>query len=149
MNFCFFIWTRWRLKLLNNWINFKVQKYHKLIIQNVETWTWHYYRTLLLLNLTFHQILVSIEPLQRCGMPTGDSYSSGHLVPSLSDLHMLNLLRPILFRTNLPLFYRTILFEYPSVPPRFCFPRWLFPFIIFYRNAQPFLRYAIVVPYFW
>ena len=31
----------------------------------------------------------------------------------------------------------------------FPFPRWLCPFIIFYRNVQPFLRYAIVVPYFW
>ena len=34
-----------------------------------------------------------------CGMPTGDAYSSGHLVPSLWDLHMLYLLRAILFRT--------------------------------------------------
>ena len=32
-------------------------------------------------------------------MPTGDAYSSGHLVPSLWDLHMVYLLRPILFRT--------------------------------------------------
>ena len=31
----------------------------------------------------------------------------------------------------------------------FLFPRWLFPFIIFHRNAQPFLRYSLVVPYFW
>ena len=30
----------------------------------------------------------------------------------------------------------------------FPFPLLLCPFIIFYRNAQPFLRYAIVVPYF-
>ena len=36
---------------------------------------------------------------QGCGMPTGDAYSSGHLVPSLWDLHMFYLLRPILFRT--------------------------------------------------
>ena len=34
-----------------------------------------------------------------CGMPTGDAYFSGHLVPSLWDLHMFYLLRPILFRT--------------------------------------------------
>ena len=34
-------------------------------------------------------------------MPTGDAYSSGHLVPSLWDLHMFYLLRPILFRTCL------------------------------------------------
>ena len=34
-----------------------------------------------------------------CGMPTGDAYSSGHLVPSFWDLHMFYLLRPILFRT--------------------------------------------------
>ena len=34
-----------------------------------------------------------------CGMPTGDAYSSRHLVPSLWDLHMFYLLRPILFRT--------------------------------------------------
>ena len=32
-------------------------------------------------------------------MPTGDAYSSGHLVPSLWDLHMFFLLRPIFFRT--------------------------------------------------
>ena len=32
-------------------------------------------------------------------MPTGDAYSSRHLVPSLWDLHMFYLLRPILFRT--------------------------------------------------
>ena len=32
-------------------------------------------------------------------MPTWDAYSSGHLVPSLWDLHMFYLLRPILFRT--------------------------------------------------
>ena len=32
-------------------------------------------------------------------MPTGDAYSSGHLVPSLWDLQMFYLLRPILFRT--------------------------------------------------
>ena len=34
-----------------------------------------------------------------CGMRTGDAYSSGHLVPSLWDLRMFYLLRPILFRT--------------------------------------------------
>ena len=32
-------------------------------------------------------------------MPTGDAFSSGHLVPSLWDLHMFYLLSPILFRT--------------------------------------------------
>ena len=31
-----------------------------------------------------------------CGMPSGDADSSGHLVPSLWDLHMFYLLRPIL-----------------------------------------------------
>ena len=31
-------------------------------------------------------------------MPTGDAYCSRHLVPSLWDLHMFYLLRPILFR---------------------------------------------------
>ena len=55
-----------------------------------------------------------------CGMPTGDAYSSGHLVPSLWDLHMFYLLRPILF-PNLSLLFRTMLFEYPSVHSRFCF----------------------------
>ena len=34
-----------------------------------------------------------------CGMPARNAYSSGHLVPSLWDLHMFYLLRPILFRT--------------------------------------------------
>ena len=52
-------------------------------------------------------------------MPTGDAYSSGHLVPSLWDLHMFYLLRPILF-PKLSLFYRTMLFDYPSVLSRFC-----------------------------
>ena len=32
-------------------------------------------------------------------MPTGDAYSSGHLVPSLWDLHIFYLLRPIHYRT--------------------------------------------------
>ena len=32
-----------------------------------------------------------------CGMSAGDADSSGHLVPSLWDLHMFYLLRPILF----------------------------------------------------
>ena len=39
-----FIWTRCGWKLLNNWINFKVQIYHTLIVQNVETWTWRNFR---------------------------------------------------------------------------------------------------------
>ena len=34
-----------------------------------------------------------------CSIPTGDACSSGHLVPSLWDLHMFYLLRPVLFRT--------------------------------------------------
>ena len=55
-------------------------------------------------------------------MPTGDAYSSGHLFPSLWDLHMFYLLRPILF-PNLSLFFRTMLFEYPSVLSRFCFSK--------------------------
>ena len=41
----FFIWTRCGWKLLNNWINFKVQMYHTLIVQNVETWTWRHFRS--------------------------------------------------------------------------------------------------------
>ena len=53
-------------------------------------------------------------------MPTGDAYSSGNLVPSLLDLHMFYLLRPILF-PNLSLCFRTMLFEYPSVLSRLCF----------------------------
>ena len=40
----FFIWTKWGWNLLHNWINFKVQMYHTLIIQNVETWTWRHFR---------------------------------------------------------------------------------------------------------
>ena len=32
-----------------------------------------------------------------CGMPTMNAYSSGHLLPSLWDLHIFYLLRPILF----------------------------------------------------
>ena len=66
------------------------------------------------------QVQRHISYFNGCGMPTGDAYSSGHLVPSLWDLHMFNLLRPILF-PNLSLFLRTMLFEYPSVLSRFCF----------------------------
>ena len=43
-----------------------------------------------------------------CGMQTGDAYSSGHLVPSLWDLHIFYFLRPIVF-PNLSLFFRTML----------------------------------------
>ena len=44
--------------------------------------------------------VVSIEHLRRVWhAPTGDTYSFGHLVSSLWDLHMFYLLRPILFRT--------------------------------------------------
>ena len=55
--------------------------------------------------MTFTEIyLTDLERFQQnvcngCGMPTGDADSSGHLVPSLWDLHMFYLLRPILFRT--------------------------------------------------
>ena len=41
----FFIWTRCGWKLLNNWIIFKVQMYHTLIVQNVEMWTWRHFRS--------------------------------------------------------------------------------------------------------
>ena len=57
---------------------------------------------------------VSIEHSRRVWHADRDAYSSGHLVPSLWDLHMFYLLRPMLF-PNLPLFVRTMLFEYPSV----------------------------------
>ena len=54
-----------------------------------------------------------------CGMLTGNAYSSERLVPSLWDLHFL-LVETNPF-PNLSLFYRTLLFEYPSVLSRFCF----------------------------
>ena len=62
----------------------------------------------------------SIEHSRRVWHTDRDAYSSGHLVPSLWDLHMFYLLIPILF-PNLSLFYRTIFFEYPSVLSRFCY----------------------------
>ena len=55
----------------------------------------------------------------------GLAYRQGTFTPSdtqscfIWDLHMLYLLRPILF-PNLPLFYRTMHFEHPSVLSRFC-----------------------------
>ena len=55
-----------------------------------------------------------------CGMPTGDSYSSAHLVRPIWDLHFLFLLIPILF-PNCSLFFQTMHFEHPSVLSRFCF----------------------------
>ena len=63
----------------------------------------------LLMTLSEHDIftefyVTELERFQQniyngCGMPAGDADSSGHLVPSLWDLHMFYLLRPILFRT--------------------------------------------------
>ena len=56
-------------------------------------------------NLTIlPNLTTDLERFQRnicngCGMPAGDADSSGHLVPSLWDLHIFYLLRPILFRT--------------------------------------------------
>ena len=48
---------------------------------------------------TLSSVVVKSFLCNGCGMPTGDAYSFGHLVPSLWDLHMFYLLRPILFRT--------------------------------------------------
>ena len=54
-----------------------------------------------------------------CGMPAGNAYPSGHLVPSLFwDLLMLQLLRPN--SSNLPCLYSTFHLEYPLVLSRFC-----------------------------
>ena len=61
--------------------------------------------------------VVSIEHV--CGMPIGDAYSSGHLVPSLWDLHIFLLVETNPF-PNLSLYYWTMLFEYPAVLSRFC-----------------------------
>ena len=52
-------------------------------------------------------------------MPTGDAYSFGHLVPSLWGLAYVLLVETNPF-PNLSLFFRTMLFEYPSVLSRFC-----------------------------
>ena len=56
--------------------------------------TWHIYRNLHNWIERFQQNICN-----GCGMPAGDADSSGHLVPSLWDLHMFYLLIPILFRT--------------------------------------------------
>ena len=72
-------------------------------------------------------------------MPTGDAYSSGHLVlsesPSLWDLHMFYLLRPIPF-PNFSLFSRTMLFGYPSVLSRFCFTSLILKVLVSVQNIQ-------------
>ena len=83
----------------------------------------------LLITLSEHDLFTKfyITELERfrqnicngCGMQAGDADSSGHLVPSLWELHMFYLLRPILF-PNLSLFFQTMLFEYLSVLSRFC-----------------------------
>ena len=67
------------------------------------------YCVILIVTLTEYDIFTEIyitelESFQQnicngCGMPTGDADSSGHLVPSLWDLHMFYLLRPILCQT--------------------------------------------------
>ena len=54
-----------------------------------------------------------------CGLPAGNAYPSGHLVPSpIWDLLMLRLLRPN--SSNLPCLYSTFHLEYPLVLSRFC-----------------------------
>ena len=75
---------------------------------------WHYLPGLtFLLNPTFHQILVFIEHRNGCDMPTGDAYSSGHLVLShfgtcmCSNVETKSLL-------NLSCL-QTLKFEHPSV----------------------------------
>ena len=57
-------------------------------------------------SLTFTELwVVSMEHLQ-CGMPAGNAYPSGHLVPSpFRDLLVLQLLRPD--SSNLPCLYST------------------------------------------
>ena len=55
-----------------------------------------------------------------CGMPAGNAYPSGHLIPSpFWDLLMLQLLRPN--SSNLPCLYSSFHLEYPLVLSRFCF----------------------------
>ena len=56
-----------------------------------------------------------------CGMPAGNAYPFGHLVPSpvpFWDLIVLQLLRPD--SSNLPCLYSTFNLEYPLVLSRFC-----------------------------
>ena len=56
----------------------------------------------------------------RCAMPAGSTYPSGHLVrPPFWDLLMLQLLRPN--SSNLPCLYSTFHLEHPLVLSRFCF----------------------------
>ena len=73
----------------------------------------------ILLNLTFYQILVSIEHLQRVWHA-----DSGRLLLRTPGPVPLGLAYVLLVETNpfpnLSLFYRTMLFEYTSVLSRFC-----------------------------
>ena len=79
-------------------------------------------------------------------MPTGDAYSSGHLVPSPWDLHMFYLLRPIPF-PNLSLFFRTMLFEYPSELSRFCLEVFVIGLrqISFFFSLYPYFKFLLKV----
>ena len=54
-----------------------------------------------------------------CGMPAGDADSPDTWSHPFWDLHMFYLLRPIIF-PNLSLFFRTMLFEHPSILSQFC-----------------------------
>ena len=58
----------------------------------------------------------------QCGIPTGDAYSSGHLVPSHLGLAYSSILlvETYLFPELFPLFFRTMQFEHPSIFSRFC-----------------------------
>ena len=58
-----------------------------------------------------------------CGMPAGNAYPSGHLVPSphFGTCLCSRLVRPD--SSNLPCLYSTFHLEYPSVLSRFCFVR--------------------------
>ena len=84
--------------ILSNNIKFPSQMLNDILWPDHIQWQPPTYQTLYRTRPLTKIWEVSIEHLRRVCMPTGDAYSSVHLVPSLLDLHMLYLLRPILFQ---------------------------------------------------
>ena len=84
---------------------FKISAMHSVCCYNLLGWRSFWNVPPSLMDWPGWQFLFTFRPPKhklgrgREDLPSGDAYSSRHLVPSLWDLHMFYLLRPILFRT--------------------------------------------------
>ena len=78
------------------------------------------------------------------GIPAGNAYPSGHLIPSHffwggGDLLMLQKLRPVF--KNLPCLFSTFHIDYPSVLSRFLFISWIITYLV---SSRPYIEICLV-----